>query len=172
MIKRPLTTCLSSLCVFLLISACGRGDDLVAPHSANDQTQNAGDGDHWYPIDSKTPGHLCTKSDPDFDEQRYPEQIPHCARKVSHATRVKVSQPYGVSEDELDAYQVDHLLPLGLGGSNSEKNLWPVPYAQARKKAEFEFETFNQLKDGKITQREAISRIRVWVRDNLFSNPT
>lgn len=124
---------------------------------------------HWYPIPALTPGHLCTRQDPDFDELRYQEQISHCRRNVTKSTRIAVSEPYGVSEDELENYQVDHLIPLALGGSNARENLWPVAYEQARAKARFEYQTYLELKEGQIGQKAAVEKIRRWVRDNLVN---
>jgi len=156
---------LCALVMIVAITACGQSID--PGEFAHENIAGKPGDHHWYPNDNLTPGHLCTPKDPDFDEYRYAEQIPHCARNVNHATRVKVSAPYGVNEEELKNYQVDHLIPLALGGSNAEKNLWPVPYAKARAKAKVEYMTYNDLKDGRITQNEAIARIRHWVRDNL-----
>lgn len=156
------------LCVLGLLAsmaACGPAHEFTRTDHAS-SLATAGK-DHWYPDDKLTPGHLCHRKDPDFDEYRYAEQIPHCARNVSRATRVKVSAPYGVSEAELEDYQVDHLIPLALGGSNADENLWPVPYDQARAKAKFEYSTYTELKEGRITQRQAIARIRKWVQDNF-----
>jgi hypothetical protein len=36
---------------------------------------------------------------------------------------------YGVSIHDREFYQVDHLIPISLGGSNAIQNLWPQPYA-------------------------------------------
>lgn len=163
MITRAVGYRLSFLCVLILLAGCGRADDL---HLGVDEIETT-QGSHWYPDEKRTPGHLCSRSDADFDEVRYAEKIPHCARNVNHATRVAVSAPYGVNEDELKDYQVDHLIPLALGGSNSTQNLWPVPYESARNKAQFEFATYNELKEGKITQRQAIAKIRTWVKNHL-----
>ena len=163
MIKRALGIRLSTLSVVIALGGCGKEADLNIPIS----DLGTPTSDHWYPIPKTTPGALCTRSNPDFDEVRYAEKIPHCARNVSHATKVAVSVPYGVSEEELKNYQVDHLIPLALGGSNAPLNLWPVPYTAARNKAKFEFVTYNELKDGKISQKEAIAKIHSWVQDNL-----
>lgn len=39
----------------------------------------------------------------------------------------KVFDLYGIRADEPTPYNVDHLIPVRLGGSNSIKNLWPQP---------------------------------------------
>jgi hypothetical protein len=43
--------------------------------------------------------------------------------EVSH----QVFAEYGLSYSVHDSYEVDHLIPLELGGSNSIRNLWPQP---------------------------------------------
>jgi hypothetical protein len=47
-------------------------------------------------------------------------------RDVSYATEDYVAQEYGLSSRY--GYEIDHLIPLELGGSNSVQNLWPEPY--------------------------------------------
>lgn len=47
-------------------------------------------------------------------------------RNVSYATEDYVAQEYGLSSHY--GYEIDHLIPLELGGSNSVGNLWPQPY--------------------------------------------
>ena len=39
----------------------------------------------------------------------------------------RVYDIYGIKADSPVSYNVDHLIPAGLGGSNSIKNLWPQP---------------------------------------------
>lgn len=39
----------------------------------------------------------------------------------------KVFELYGIGPGEPTSYNVDHLIPVSLGGSNSTKNLWPQP---------------------------------------------
>ena len=49
-------------------------------------------------------------------------------RKVSSATKKKAYAAYGVSHPQPGgAYEVDHFIPLELGGSNDIANLWPEP---------------------------------------------
>ena len=48
-------------------------------------------------------------------------------RNVSTATKNQVYAEYGVAFHAPNEYEVDHLIPLGIGGSNDIKNLWPQP---------------------------------------------
>ena len=47
------------------------------------------------------------------------------ARNVSQATKERVYERYGVVARKPGEYEVDHLVPLSLGGSNALRNLWP-----------------------------------------------
>ena len=47
-------------------------------------------------------------------------------RDVSWETENAVAAEYGLSSHE--GYEIDHLIPLELGGSNRVSNLWPEPY--------------------------------------------
>jgi hypothetical protein len=49
-------------------------------------------------------------------------------RNVSQSTRQKVYARYGINYVPGSGdYEVDHLIPLELGGNNSVENLWPEP---------------------------------------------
>ncbi|MPY93419.1 MAG: hypothetical protein GEV08_10225 [Acidimicrobiia bacterium] len=52
-------------------------------------------------------------------------------RQPRFNAKVAVFASYGVSIRDRDIYQVDHLVPVSLGGSNAEENLWPLPYQDA-----------------------------------------
>jgi hypothetical protein len=59
-------------------------------------------------------------------------------------------------------YEVDHLISLELGGSNSILNLWPEPYEPrpgAHEKDEVENYLHKQICAGKISLKEAQTRI-------------
>lgn len=55
-------------------------------------------------------------------------------RHVSSLTRRLVLVSYGVAPADAHLYELDHLVPLELGGSNDPDNLWPEPIEQARLK--------------------------------------
>jgi hypothetical protein len=48
-------------------------------------------------------------------------------RHVPEALRRAVFAEYGIAWEERNDYEVDHLISLSLGGSNSIRNLWPEP---------------------------------------------
>ena len=54
--------------------------------------------------------------------------VPGYSRKVRNVPaemKREVYREYGITSHESGDYEVDHLIPLELGGSNSIKNLWP-----------------------------------------------
>lgn len=55
-------------------------------------------------------------------------------RHVDAAARRRVLAAYGVSSADAPRYEVDHLVPLALGGDNVDANLWPEPIEDARRK--------------------------------------
>jgi len=49
-------------------------------------------------------------------------------RNVLHAQYLEVYASYGIPYPEPSgSYELDHLVPLELGGDNSNRNLWPEP---------------------------------------------
>jgi hypothetical protein len=84
-------------------------------------------------------------------------------RKVSEATKLQVYKNYNVKNHEgycSSAYgcEVDHLIPLLLGGSNSQKNLWPQPFSgewNARMKDRLEVKLGNLVCSGKVSLEQA-----------------
>jgi len=46
---------------------------------------------------------------------------------MSHARRDEILTRYGLPPGEHPDYEIDHLIPLCLGGSNDPSNLWPEP---------------------------------------------
>lgn len=60
---------------------------------------------------------------------------------------------------------VDHIISLGMGGSNSWKNLQILSNAEKSKKDRVEKYLINQLQKGKIKRREAQERILNWRKE-------
>src|SRR5436309_3037343 len=77
---------------------------------------------HPLPDRSATPGRAFRHAGPKkFCHAGYTAKV----RSVSDSTRQEVFAEYGISYAKHSHYEVDHLIPLELGGSNSIKNLWP-----------------------------------------------
>ncbi len=61
-------------------------------------------------------------------------------RHVSPATRAKVLRDYSVSDAASVEMELDHLVPLAIGGSNAAANLWPQPAPDYERKDRLEVE--------------------------------
>ena len=77
-------------------------------------------------------------------------------------TKNRVYLNYGIRRHAPDSYEVDHLISLELGGSNSVKNLWPEKQPGARGKGKLENRLHAQVCDGTISLRTAQKRIVRW----------
>src|SRR5262249_8686854 len=49
-------------------------------------------------------------------------------RNVPKSLREEAFRRYGIPFPQPDQYELDHLIPLSIGGSNSIRNLWPQAY--------------------------------------------
>lgn len=97
-----------------------------------------------------TKEHVCTPG--------YTSQV----RNVPESVKDEVYAAYGVTSHEPGQYEVDHLVPLELGGSNDIANLWPEP-ADPRpgfhEKDQVENYLNSQVCDGAMSLQEAQSLI-------------
>ncbi len=59
-------------------------------------------------------------------------------------------------------YELDHIVPLCLCGSNDRANLQLQPWPEACRKDELEWELCRAVERGAMTQEEAVKRIREW----------
>jgi 5-methylcytosine-specific restriction endonuclease McrA len=77
-----------------------------------------------YPDYNLTPGKTVpgvTKED--VCQSGYSKRI---RSQLSAKEKSAVYQEYSLTKDNAK-YQIDHLVPIGLGGSNDMANLWPIP---------------------------------------------
>ena len=112
-----------------------------------------------YPNSSLTPGAVLTTDASIICTPGYASSV----RNVSTATKKQVYAEYGVSYPQpLGAYEVDHFIPLEIGGSNDIKNLWLEPASPTpgfHQKDQFENFEHGQVCNGTISAAEAQSRM-------------
>jgi hypothetical protein len=68
-------------------------------------------------------------------------------RNVPESLKAQVYQEYGVTNRQPGDYEVDHLISLELGGSNSLRNLWPESYVSQPLNAHVKDKLENVLHD-------------------------
>ena len=112
-----------------------------------------------YPNPSLTPGAVLTTDASTICTPGYASGV----RDVSTATKEQVYAEYGVSYPQpLGAYEVDHFIPLEIGGSNDITNLWLEPATPTpgfHQKDQFENFEHGQVCNGTISVAEAQSRM-------------
>jgi len=148
---------------------------VAAPKAAAEQPAdlNRG-GDADTPNWSVTPGNLCTPSDPNFKEYRYPEHIAYCNRNVTKDMKLQVAAEYNVPQSDWSKYEFDHLIPLCIGGDSSVDNLWPEPRGNnggSDEKDKLENDLYKQMAAGTITQKAAVQQIYDWFKRYAGRHP-
>ena len=79
------------------------------------------------PDNSMTPGSKCGKP----DTYRYGEKVPYCERNVKSSRKAAIFVRYdeelgfGTTSMQRMQFKIDHHIPLCMGGSNEDDNLWP-----------------------------------------------
>jgi len=74
------------------------------------------------PDPTKTPGDAAPLTEQEVCQRNY------VARQVLAETKRAVFAEYGITTSTPGDYEIDHLISLELGGSNSIRNLWPQSY--------------------------------------------
>ena len=112
-----------------------------------------------YPNLSLTPGAILATDASTICAAGYASGV----RDVSTATKAQVYAEYGVSYPQpLGAYEVDHFIPLEIGGSNDLTNLWPEPATPTpgfHQKDQFENFEHGQVCNGTMSVAEAKRRM-------------
>jgi hypothetical protein len=111
-----------------------------------------------------TPGALCEERE--ADEHRYGEGIPYCERSVSSNLKYAIINRYDRERDfkimqiGRNRFKIDHYIPLCMGGSNKEVNLWPQHEEIYQLTDELEFELCEGMKANWLSQDRAIEIVR------------
>lgn len=134
-----------------------------------------------YPNGALTPGDVATNSIADLTRTSSCGTYSQCHRQTSEALKAQIRREYPTCPKQ---QEIDHLVPLALGGADDAKNLWCQPLNNQWKgqnwgyKTKDRLETYlvDQVKAGKMKPNEAQQCIMVdWVvcyRQNLSSTPS
>ncbi|GGJ86939.1 sunset domain-containing protein [Deinococcus aquiradiocola] len=103
----------------------------------------------------RTPGDVLTSDPRVVCVSGYTKTV----RNVPQALKEQVYRSYGITSRESGEYEIDHLISLELGGSNSVRNLWPESYKTNPLNAHVKDTLENKLHalacSGKITLQQA-----------------
>jgi hypothetical protein len=114
------------------------------------------------PDSQLTPGTTCQRP----NSQRYAERINYCERNVDRELKAKVFDNYTRLGFELlethdrAEFKIDHYIPLCMGGSNDEENLWPQHREVYELTDPLEQESCNKMAQGRLLQKDAMRLIR------------
>jgi hypothetical protein len=105
-----------------------------------------------------TPGKLCDKP----SSRRYAESIAYCERDVIYQTKKLVIETYdnsfGYAIGKMNRvdFKIDLLIPLCVGGSNDQANLWPQHKSSFVITDPFEYLVCTKMSLGKLKQNNAV----------------
>jgi len=153
--------------VFFLVG-CGRSESESSLSGRNQDKQRHQNQQQYdqgrFPVgpnDNLTPGKLCDR--PDY--YRYPEKIAYCERNVEKELKAEIIRTYDRElgfeiglMNRMD-FKIDHLIPLCMGGSNDEDNLWPQHASVYNRTDPLEPALCELMSQGRMKQAEAKERI-------------
>lgn len=82
-------------------------------------------------------------------------------RHVTAAMKAEVLAAYNIQRTQASYYEIDHLVPLAIGGANTVANLWPQPWVEADQKDVLEVELQRRVCRGLLPQAQAQREIAV-----------
>lgn len=110
---------LRSISAAILLLVAGGTDPLAAQQATPDARSAP-----IMPDPKLTPGDVLPVGLADIQERGYSSKV----RNVPVSVKREVYASYGIAHWNKGEYEIDHLVSLSLGGSNSKKNLWPQSY--------------------------------------------
>jgi hypothetical protein len=118
----------------------------------------------FLPDPSKTPGDTLDVTKDDVCVSGYSSKV----RNVPQEVKNQAYAEYGITHHEPGEYEIDHLISLELGGSNSLKNLWPQSYKtqpwNAHVKDKLENRLHEMICNGEIDMKTAQQEIATdWI---------
>jgi hypothetical protein len=126
-----------------------------APTPASEQAASNEQAPPLLPDPERTPGATLDVTTDDICVPGYTQQV----RDVPVEVKREVYAEYGITHRQPGEYEVDHLISLELGGSNSIKNLWPQSYEtepwNAHVKDELEDELHRLVCSGQLDLKTA-----------------
>ena len=130
--RRSARAALVALAACLASLACGSSAasaPLAEQGATQDTTRTIAHSDSTlrFPIlpdSARTPGATLDVTTADICVPGYSKKV----RNVPAAVKRQVYASYGIVRHKPGDYEVDHLISLELGGSNSVRNLWPESY--------------------------------------------
>jgi hypothetical protein len=116
------------------------------------------------PDHAKTPGDVLTTDAAAICVHGYTKTV----RDVPQAMKDQIYSSYGITDRKPREYEIDHLVSLELGGSNSARNLWPQSYLtqplNAHTKDKLENRMHKLVCDGQLDIRTAQQEIaKDWI---------
>ncbi len=95
------------------------------------------------PDPTMTPGDVLTTNLSRICQSGYTQTV----RNVPESLKAQVYRAYGITHHAPGEFEVDHLISLELGGSNSIRNLWPESFVTKPLNAHVKDELENKLHD-------------------------
>lgn len=84
-------------------------------------------------------------------------------RRVTVRMKREVARRYGLTYPTPFPVEFDHLIPRALGGADHVDNLWPQPWAEARREKDpEEVAAWRAVCAGTLSLRDAQEHFRVW----------